>query len=113
MSSSPGGTKPGDRAPGLGVEQYPHGEGLRGFNGSKARSRRLSRQPFVNPADGMLRPPVLPRTQPPPGGGCSWRLTAVTARRGRQADDAKESPHCRRISSQGRMEGAHDRRGHD
>jgi hypothetical protein len=77
MSSSPGGTKPGDRAPGLGVEQYPHGEGLRGFNGSKARSRRLSRQPFVNPADGMLRPPVLPRTQQPPGRGCSWRLAAA------------------------------------
>ena len=38
---------------------------------------------------------------------------SITARRGRQADDAKEYPHCRRISSQGRMEEANDRRGHD
>jgi len=44
----------------------------------RPRSRRLSRQPFVNPADGMFRPPpVLPRTQQPPGRGCSWRLTAA------------------------------------
>jgi hypothetical protein len=35
----------------------PNGEGLRGFNGSKARLRRLSRQPFVNPTDGLLQPP--------------------------------------------------------
>jgi hypothetical protein len=62
--------------------------------------------------------PVLPRsgkTQQPPGErvllAADRRL--ITGRRGRQADDAKERPHCRRISSRGRMEGAHDRRGHD
>jgi hypothetical protein len=74
---APGGTKPGDRAPCFGVEQYPQrgGANISGFNGSQARSPRLSRQPFVNPADGMFRSPVLPRlgkTQQPPGRGCCF-----------------------------------------
>ena len=58
-------------------------------------SRRLSRQPFVNRADGMLQPPRVAQIgEDAAAAGGEVLLAAdrrlITGRRGRQADDAKE-----------------------